>query len=109
MGFRPTRETPNGAAGRQFVEGYGCLAVDMPPSMERLLVPTKCWAKKIGITTTPDLREQRTLNYEDSLSQQASSTARQGRLSTAKSPSGLRALSARRIHRDRPLSGVPAG
>lgn len=33
--------------------------MDTPPSMERLLVPTKCWASKIGISTTPDLREQR--------------------------------------------------
>eukprot|EP00930_Biecheleria_cincta_P098436 TRINITY_DN90097_c0_g1_i1.p1 TRINITY_DN90097_c0_g1~~TRINITY_DN90097_c0_g1_i1.p1 ORF type:complete len:692 (-),score=138.28 TRINITY_DN90097_c0_g1_i1:184-2205(-) len=34
-------------------------SVDLPPSMERLLVPTKAWAQKIGISKTPDLREQR--------------------------------------------------
>jgi len=28
-------------------------------SVDRLLLPTKCWAKKIGINTTPDLRELR--------------------------------------------------
>merc|ERR1712039_709510 len=34
-------------------------AVDMPASMERLLVPTKCWAERIGISKVPDLRENR--------------------------------------------------
>lgn len=29
--------------------------------MERLLMPTKCWAHRIGISTTPDIREQRQL------------------------------------------------
>eukprot|EP00438_Fugacium_kawagutii_P009722 Skav210494 [mRNA] locus=scaffold601:94272:105647:+ [translate_table: standard] len=29
--------------------------------MERLLVPTKSWAQRIGIRKTPDLREQRRL------------------------------------------------
>jgi len=33
--------------------------LDVPPSMERLLVPTKCWAQRIGITTGSDVREQR--------------------------------------------------
>lgn len=33
--------------------------VELPPSMERLLLPTKAWAQKIGINTTPDIREQR--------------------------------------------------
>merc|ERR1739848_451635 len=33
--------------------------LNTPPSMERLLLPTKCWAKKIGINTPPDIREQR--------------------------------------------------
>merc|ERR1719158_1374705 len=37
----------------------GGTMLNTPPSMERLLVPTKCWARKIGISTTPDLREQR--------------------------------------------------
>lgn len=35
--------------------------VDLPASMERLLVPTKSWAQRIGIRKTPDLREQRRL------------------------------------------------
>lgn len=34
-------------------------ALDTPASMERLLVPTKSWAKKIGISTSPDVRERR--------------------------------------------------
>merc|ERR1719356_557667 len=38
-----------------------CSMLDTPPSMERLLVPTKCWAQKIGINKTPDVREQRRL------------------------------------------------
>jgi len=36
-------------------------AVDTPASMERLLVPTKSWAQKLGINKSPDLREQRRL------------------------------------------------
>jgi len=34
-------------------------STDTPVNMERLLVPTKSWAKKIGIHTSPDLREMR--------------------------------------------------
>lgn len=30
-----------------------------PPSVERLVTPTKCWASKIGVRTAPDYREQR--------------------------------------------------
>lgn len=41
--------------------------VDTPPSMERLLVPTKCWAQKIGISKSPDLREQRAMALSDDL------------------------------------------
>lgn len=33
--------------------------LDTPASMERLLVPTKSWATKIGIHTSPDVRERR--------------------------------------------------
>jgi len=33
--------------------------LDTPVSMERLLVPTKSWATKIGIHTSPDVRERR--------------------------------------------------
>eukprot|EP00439_Symbiodinium_sp_Y106_P060457 s1995_g8.t3 len=40
---------------------YNCTSVDLPASMERLLVPTKSWAQRIGISKTPDLREQRRL------------------------------------------------
>lgn len=32
---------------------------ETPVNMERLLVPTKSWANKIGINTSPDLREMR--------------------------------------------------
>jgi len=45
---------------------YNCTNVDLPPSMERLLVPTKSWAQRIGISKTPDLREQRRLLPQDS-------------------------------------------
>lgn len=34
-------------------------STDTPVNMERLLVPTKSWANKIGINTSPDLREMR--------------------------------------------------
>jgi len=34
-------------------------STETPVNMERLLVPTKSWAKKIGINTSPDLREMR--------------------------------------------------
>lgn len=40
---------------------FNCTSVDLPPSMERLLVPTKSWAQRIGIRKMPDLREQRRL------------------------------------------------
>jgi len=40
---------------------FNCTNVDLPASMERLLVPTKSWAQRIGIRKTPDLREQRRL------------------------------------------------
>ncbi|CAE7381864.1 unnamed protein product [Symbiodinium natans] len=43
---------------------YNCTNVDLPPSMERLLVPTKSWAQRIGISKTPDLREQRRLQVD---------------------------------------------
>lgn len=33
--------------------------LDVPPSMERLLVPTKSWAQRIGVSKTRDLREAR--------------------------------------------------
>jgi len=36
--------------------------LDTPASMERLLVPTKSWAKKTGIYTSPDVRERRRPN-----------------------------------------------
>merc|ERR1711963_745550 len=36
-----------------------------PPSMERLLIPTKCWAQKIGVNTGPDVREQRQYMFGD--------------------------------------------
>lgn len=39
--------------------------METPPSMERLLVPTKCWAQRIVIIKTPDLREQRRLIFAD--------------------------------------------
>lgn len=38
--------------------------IETPASMERLLLPTKCWAQKIGIHTSPDIREQRQLNED---------------------------------------------
>ncbi|CAE7859388.1 unnamed protein product [Symbiodinium sp. KB8] len=44
---------------------YNCTSVDLPPSMERLLVPTKSWAQRIGISKTPDLREQRRLQVDE--------------------------------------------
>jgi len=34
-------------------------STETPLNMERLLVPTKSWAKKIGISTSPDIREMR--------------------------------------------------
>lgn len=34
---------------------------EFPASMERLLVPTKCWAQRVGISKAPDLREQRSM------------------------------------------------
>lgn len=48
------------AASRSSLKDLESLS-EVPPSMERLLVPTKCWAQKIGINTTPDIREQRRL------------------------------------------------
>lgn len=33
--------------------------MEVPVEMERLLVPTKCWAQRIGICKVPDVREQR--------------------------------------------------
>mmetsp|Transcript_7473 Transcript_7473/g.17884 ORF Transcript_7473/g.17884 Transcript_7473/m.17884 type:complete len:428 (-) Transcript_7473:64-1347(-) len=38
---------------------FNCASVDVPASMERLLVPTKSWAQRIGISKSPDIREQR--------------------------------------------------
>ena len=40
--------------------------------ISRLLVPTKCWARKIGVPTIPDLREQR--SEEDGLKDDSSCT-----------------------------------
>jgi len=51
----PTRETASRRGGDDIA------LIGTSPSMERLLVPTKCWAQKIGINTTPDIREQRQL------------------------------------------------
>ncbi|CAE8629020.1 unnamed protein product [Polarella glacialis] len=64
--------------------------VDMPASMERLLVPTKSWASRIGISTTPDLREQRRLPKEVQqldVETGASSSGRLKRPAAAWSPS----------------------
>lgn len=49
MGLGPRQERPQNVAA----------SMDMPASMERLLVPTKCWAERIGINKVPDLREHR--------------------------------------------------
>jgi len=38
---------------------FDASTIDTPASMERLLVPTKSWAKKIGVYTSPDVRERR--------------------------------------------------
>jgi len=62
---RPGDETPRPAPCSGGFHGVASgmdhlsAMMDTPPSMERLLVPTKCWAQKIGINTTPDHREQR--------------------------------------------------
>ncbi|CAE7883173.1 unnamed protein product [Symbiodinium necroappetens] len=80
---------------------YNCTSVDLPPSMERLLVPTKSWAQRIGISKTPDLREQRRLQVDEedaseagrprSMSKRAwSATAPAERLASI--PQGLPAL-----------------
>lgn len=50
-----------------FLERYGPtlfggglpIMEELPPSVERLVTPTKCWARKIGVRTAPDYREQR--------------------------------------------------
>merc|ERR1719401_911747 len=58
MSARPDDSSPSRGMGRC---GSSCSLDqgELPPSMERLLLPTKCWAQKIGINTTPDIREQR--------------------------------------------------
>eukprot|EP00435_Cladocopium_sp_Y103_P023257 s261_g5.t1 len=56
--YGPVHMGPRCGEDPQF---FHCTNVDLPASMERLLVPTKCWAQKIGIRKTPDLREQRRL------------------------------------------------
>ncbi|CAK8987261.1 GAR domain-containing protein [Durusdinium trenchii] len=38
---------------------FNCASVDLPPSMERLLVPTKSWAQRIGIRKMPGHRTHR--------------------------------------------------
>mmetsp|Transcript_82104 Transcript_82104/g.227694 ORF Transcript_82104/g.227694 Transcript_82104/m.227694 type:complete len:475 (-) Transcript_82104:96-1520(-) len=63
MGPRPGEDKLQGHNGCGAVGAREHLSslVDIPASMERLLVPTKCWAQKIGISKSPDLREQRRL------------------------------------------------
>lgn len=58
---RPPRDTLSASVGSL----NECLStiVDTPASMERLLVPTKCWAQKIGVNKSPDLREQRRVEF----------------------------------------------
>jgi len=60
MGSSPQEDIPS-QASRSVGAGSEHLLdmMETSPSMERLLVPTKSWAQKIGISTTPDLREQR--------------------------------------------------
>eukprot|EP00927_Polykrikos_kofoidii_P046563 TRINITY_DN40764_c0_g1_i1.p1 TRINITY_DN40764_c0_g1~~TRINITY_DN40764_c0_g1_i1.p1 ORF type:complete len:829 (+),score=125.79 TRINITY_DN40764_c0_g1_i1:72-2558(+) len=62
MASKAGDETPTNGGGGSFSTAsfeQGLAMMDTPPSIERLLVPTKCWASKIGINTTPDLREHR--------------------------------------------------
>lgn len=56
--YGPVHMGPRCGEDPQF---FHCTNVDLPASMERLLVPTKSWAQRIGIRKTPDLREQRRL------------------------------------------------
>jgi len=59
MGTRPSEEKVSKVTTeRRACESMGSI-IDTPASMERLLVPTKAWAQKIGINKNPDLREQR--------------------------------------------------
>eukprot|EP00931_Biecheleriopsis_adriatica_P064466 TRINITY_DN39242_c0_g1_i1.p1 TRINITY_DN39242_c0_g1~~TRINITY_DN39242_c0_g1_i1.p1 ORF type:complete len:665 (-),score=137.33 TRINITY_DN39242_c0_g1_i1:53-2047(-) len=61
--YGPTNMGSKPGEDPHFSHGAGTV-VDLPPSMERLLVPTKSWAQRIGISKTPDLREQRRLPKE---------------------------------------------
>jgi hypothetical protein len=58
MSGRPEDSSPSRGMGRSGSSG-SLDQVELPPSMERLLLPTKAWAQRIGINTTPDIREQR--------------------------------------------------
>merc|ERR1712050_491709 len=62
MGLGPRQE--RGQSGGNSGERSG-IAMDTPASMERLLVPTKCWAERIGVCKVPDLREQRRHGRDD--------------------------------------------
>lgn len=72
MGTRPSEANFRKNCGLAVLSGpaifesdHLCSILDTPASMERLLVPTKCWAQKIGINKTPDVREQRRLVPRD--------------------------------------------
>lgn len=43
----------------------GSMDPSLDPPGSRLLLPTKCWAQRIGIDSTPDIREQRRLGLTE--------------------------------------------
>eukprot|EP00927_Polykrikos_kofoidii_P029790 TRINITY_DN25698_c0_g1_i1.p1 TRINITY_DN25698_c0_g1~~TRINITY_DN25698_c0_g1_i1.p1 ORF type:complete len:956 (+),score=141.81 TRINITY_DN25698_c0_g1_i1:62-2869(+) len=60
-------ETPTigGGVSTPLIHDQGSSMMNTPPSMERLLVPTKCWASKVGINTMADQREYRRSTPEE--------------------------------------------
>lgn len=67
-----TLSSPASGAGSTMVGSLGGMlsgpTLEQSQSIERLLVPTKAWASKIGINTTPDIREQRRLDGAEEVS-----------------------------------------
>merc|ERR1719382_2293716 len=77
MGVCKFASVMGAAQGQDRPRSPGC-SMDMPASMERLLVPTKCWAERIGINKVPDLREHRRHSADlDDASEDASKAAEQ--------------------------------